>query len=222
MPVRWPRRPAAVSEAVAAGAGPDFSCAGELEQPLKALIGEVRSLSVVCVCVSGLVGKVCGRVVDLPPWSVSSRVVCACWGSGFRWDPKQDFLCLGASSCLFVLQVPPPRSARSGHHQNRPPWLVLASPTPSPMHAARLAHRPPRVCAPSKKKEESALPNTRLVTGAWRRRCNGGAAAAGLAVRELVRWRGGRARPRWSGGRGSVAARALGAGSRVERREAAT
>ena len=67
MPVRWQRRPAAVSEAVAAGAGPDFSCAGELEQPLKALIGEVRSLSVVCVCVSGLVGKVCGRVVDLPP-----------------------------------------------------------------------------------------------------------------------------------------------------------
>ena len=49
MPVRWPRRPAAVSEAVAADAGPDFSCAGELEQPLKALIGEVRSLSVV-VC----------------------------------------------------------------------------------------------------------------------------------------------------------------------------
>ena len=79
---------AAVSEAVAAGAGPDFSCAGELEQPLKALIGEVRSLSVVCVCVSGLVGKVCGRVVDLPPWSVYSRVVCAWWGSGFSWDPK--------------------------------------------------------------------------------------------------------------------------------------
>ena len=44
MPVRWPRRPAAVSEATTAGAGPDFSCAGELEQPLKALIGEVRSL----------------------------------------------------------------------------------------------------------------------------------------------------------------------------------
>ena len=63
MPVRWPRRPAAVSEAAVAGAGPDFSCAGELEQPLKALIGEVRSLSVVCVCVSGSVGRVwsCGR-----------------------------------------------------------------------------------------------------------------------------------------------------------------
>ena len=49
-----------------------------------------------------------GRGIDLPHWSVSSRVVCACWGSGFRWDPKQDFLFLGASSCLFVLQVPPP------------------------------------------------------------------------------------------------------------------
>ena len=109
MPVRWPRRPAAISEAVTAGAGPDFSCPGELEQRLKALIGEVRSLSVVCVCVSGLVvGKACGRVVDLPPWSVSSRVVCAWWGSGFSWGPKQDFLCLGASQCLFVLQVPPP------------------------------------------------------------------------------------------------------------------
>ena len=50
-----------------------------------------------------------GRGIDLPHWSVSSRVVCACWGSEFLWDPKQDFLFLGASSsCLFVLQVPPP------------------------------------------------------------------------------------------------------------------
>ena len=39
MPVRWPRRPAAVSEAVVADAEPDLSCAGELEQPQKALIG---------------------------------------------------------------------------------------------------------------------------------------------------------------------------------------
>ena len=67
MPVRRPRRPAATSAVLVAGAGPDFSCAGELEQSLKALIGEVKSLSVVCVCVSGLVGKVCGRVIDLPP-----------------------------------------------------------------------------------------------------------------------------------------------------------
>ena len=75
MPVLWPRRPAAVSEAATAGAGPDFSCAGELEQPLKALIGEVRSLSVVCVCVSGSVGRVwsCGR---------SSFVIPSSWWSG--------------------------------------------------------------------------------------------------------------------------------------------
>ena len=33
MPVRWPRRPAAVSEAVAAGAGPDFSCAAGKSGP---------------------------------------------------------------------------------------------------------------------------------------------------------------------------------------------
>ena len=43
MPVRWPRRPAAVSEAAIADADaePDLSCAGELEQPRKALIGKV-------------------------------------------------------------------------------------------------------------------------------------------------------------------------------------
>ena len=63
MPVRWPRRPAAVSEAVAAGAGPDFSCAAGQKRAAKPPIGEVRSLSVVCVCVSGSVGRVwsCGR-----------------------------------------------------------------------------------------------------------------------------------------------------------------
>ena len=109
MPVWWPRRPAAATAAVAAGAGPGFSCAGELEQLLKALIGEVRSLSVVCVCVSGLLGKVCGRVVDIPPWSVCARVLCACWGSGFCFSPKQD-LCVsrnffasgGQSAAVFV------------------------------------------------------------------------------------------------------------------------
>ena len=35
MPVRWPRRPAAVSEAVAAGAGPDFSCAAGQKRAAK-------------------------------------------------------------------------------------------------------------------------------------------------------------------------------------------
>ena len=63
MPVRWPRRPAAVSEAVAAGAGPDFRCAAGQKRATKPLIGEARSLSVVCVCVSGSVGRLwsCGR-----------------------------------------------------------------------------------------------------------------------------------------------------------------
>jgi len=39
MPVRWPRRPAAVSEAVAAGAGPDFSCSAGQKRAAKPLIG---------------------------------------------------------------------------------------------------------------------------------------------------------------------------------------
>ena len=77
----------------AAGAGPDFSCAGELEQPPKALIGEVRSLSVVCVCVSGSVGRAwsCGR----------SSFVLVVWGgspaSGWRvssiFPAKEKNLC---------------------------------------------------------------------------------------------------------------------------------
>ena len=67
MPVRWPRRPAAVSEAVAAGAGPDFSCAGELEQPLKPRIGKMCRPSVGAsvarsVARSGLVGRSISRL----------------------------------------------------------------------------------------------------------------------------------------------------------------
>ena len=99
MPVRWPRRPAAVSEAAAAGAGPDFSCAGELEQPLKALIGEVRSLSVVCVCVSGSVGRVwsCGR----------SSFVLVVWGGSpaSGWRVILDFPCEGKNLCRRFFRV---------------------------------------------------------------------------------------------------------------------
>ena len=93
MPVRWPGRPAAVSEAVAADAGPDFSCAGELEQPLKALIGEVRSLSVVCVCVSGLVGKyVVVRLISLLGLCLlGSSVRAGLWVS---LVPERGFLCV--------------------------------------------------------------------------------------------------------------------------------
>ena len=63
MPVRWPRRPAVVSEAFVADAEPDTSCAADHERTTKPPIGEVRSLSVVCVCVCGSVGRVwsCGR-----------------------------------------------------------------------------------------------------------------------------------------------------------------
>ena len=86
MPVRWPRRPAAVSEAVVAGAGPDFSCAGELEQPLKALIGKVCRPPV-------------GRSVA---WSVARSVLVelsiSCGG----------VLCLGSSAAAGALGFPAP------------------------------------------------------------------------------------------------------------------
>ena len=86
MPVRWPRRPAAVSEAVVADAEPDFSCAGELEQPLKALIGKVCRPPV-------------GRSVA---WSVARSVLVelsiSCGG----------VLCLGSSAAAGALGFPAP------------------------------------------------------------------------------------------------------------------
>ena len=93
MPVRWPRRPAAVSEAVVADAEPDFSCAGELEQPLKALVGKVshpppgRSLG-------RLVGRSVGsgRAFDFLCWCALSGVVCGGWGSGFPCPRILDFM----------------------------------------------------------------------------------------------------------------------------------
>ena len=48
MPVRWPRRPAAASAAVAAGADPDFSCAGELEPADRPAIRGKCALGWVC------------------------------------------------------------------------------------------------------------------------------------------------------------------------------
>ena len=44
MPVRRPRRPAAVSAADAAGAGPELGCAGQLERAAEAPIDEASSL----------------------------------------------------------------------------------------------------------------------------------------------------------------------------------
>ena len=86
MPVRWPRRPAAVSEAAVADAEPDLSCAGELEQPLKVLIGKVGRPPV-------------GRSVA---WSVVRSVLVelsvSCVG----------VLCLGSSAAAGALGFPVP------------------------------------------------------------------------------------------------------------------
>ena len=86
MPVRWPRRPAAVSEAVVADAEPDLSCAGELEQPVKALIGKVCRPPV-------------GRSVA---WSVARSVLVelsiSCGG----------VICLGSSAAAGALGFPAP------------------------------------------------------------------------------------------------------------------
>ena len=46
MPVRRPRRPAAVSAAFEAGAGPELGCAGQLERAAEAPIDEASSLCV--------------------------------------------------------------------------------------------------------------------------------------------------------------------------------
>ena len=86
MPVRWPRRPAAVSEAVVADAEPDLSCAGELEQPLKAVIGEVSRPPV---------GRSVGRSVAR---SVLVELSISCVG----------VLCLGSSAAAGALGFPAP------------------------------------------------------------------------------------------------------------------
>ena len=86
MPVRWPRRPAAVSEAVVADAEPDLSCAGELEQPVKALIGKVCRPPV---------GRSVGRSVAR---SVLVELSISCGG----------VICLGSSAAAGALGFPAP------------------------------------------------------------------------------------------------------------------
>ena len=86
MPVRWTRRPAAVSEAVVADAEPDLSCAGELEQPVKALIGKVCRPPV---------GRSVGRSVAR---SVLVELSISCGG----------VLCLGSSAAAGALGFPAP------------------------------------------------------------------------------------------------------------------
>ena len=122
MPVRRPRRPAAASAALVAGAEPRTQLRADHERAAKPLIGEVRSLSVVCVCVSGLVGKVCGRVVDLPPWSVSSRVVCACWGSS---DPLGTLPSEGQCAKIYYFLYLGHRGAVSVWGRSNRPLITL-------------------------------------------------------------------------------------------------
>ena len=86
MPVRWTRRPAAVSEAVVADAEPDLSCAGELEQPVKALIGKVCRPPV---------GRSVGRSVAR---SVLVELSISCGG----------VICLGSSAAAGALGFPAP------------------------------------------------------------------------------------------------------------------
>ena len=86
MPVRWPRRPAAVSEADVADAEPDLSCAGELEQPVKALIGKVCRPPV---------GRSVGRSVAR---SVLVELSISCGG----------VICLGSSAAAGALGFPAP------------------------------------------------------------------------------------------------------------------
>ena len=97
MPVRWPRRPAAVSEAAAAGAAPDFSCAAGQKRAAKPPNGEVSSLSVVCVCASGSVGGVWScvvcRVVDPPPSWWSGAAPLRLVGSCSRFSLRRKNLC---------------------------------------------------------------------------------------------------------------------------------
>ena len=76
------------------------SAAPSTSSPLIGRQFEVSSLSVGLSAVSvGLVVE-SGRAIDFPSWS--SRVLCTCWGSGFRRSRKEDFRRLRPSSRLVV------------------------------------------------------------------------------------------------------------------------
>ena len=80
-PVWRPRRPPAVSVAVVLGGAAEVGLCVGYEWAAKPPIGEARSLSV-GLSVSRRVWPVeSGQGIDVPSWSVSSRVICACWGS---------------------------------------------------------------------------------------------------------------------------------------------
>ena len=83
---------------------PRTSAAPSTSSPLIGRQFEVSSLSVGLSAVSvGLLVE-SGRAIDLPSWSVSCRVVCACWGSVFPGSRNQDFfvsalVCVRRSVC---------------------------------------------------------------------------------------------------------------------------
>ena len=93
MPVRWRRRPAAASAAVAAGADPDFSCAGELEPADRPAIRGKCALGWVCrpplwVWWSSLVG---GSISLLGLCLLGSSARAGLWVS---LVPETGFLCV--------------------------------------------------------------------------------------------------------------------------------
>ena len=92
MPVRWPRRPCAVSAAVVADAGPDLSCAGDLERPLELRIGKIYPPPVGASVARSLSrSALVESLVNPPSWSALFGVVCGDWGSGFPLTPEQDY-----------------------------------------------------------------------------------------------------------------------------------
>ena len=101
MPMRRPIRPAAVSAATVADAEPDLCCAGELEQPLKALIGKV--------CRPRSIARSLGRSLDRL-WS-SFRFICV------------GVLCLGSSAGAGALGFPVPGYWIDG----RPAFVCVSS-----------------------------------------------------------------------------------------------
>ena len=104
MPVRRPRRPAAVSAADAAGAGPELGCAGQLERAAEAPIDEASSLWVGLsvdrsVDRSGLVRRSISRLgLRLVGSSVRAGALCF-RGLGIRIFFVSALVCVRRSVC---------------------------------------------------------------------------------------------------------------------------
>ena len=94
MPVRRPSRPAAVSAADAAGAGPELGCAGQLEQAAEAPIDEASSL-----CVGLSVDRSVDRsgLVGICIWCTRG------WLPSRGFDPPAGCFRIGVSGCGWVV-----------------------------------------------------------------------------------------------------------------------